>query len=158
MNTRIQVEHPVTEAITGLDLIRAQILAAAGEPLPFAQEDVCIQGHAVECRINAEDPEKFIPQPGTISAFHAPGGPGVRVDSHIYDGYKVPPNYDSMIGKLITFGETRDAAIERMRVALDEIVLRGVVTNIPLHQRLMEDPGFREGGTNIHYLEKLLER
>jgi acetyl-CoA carboxylase biotin carboxylase subunit len=157
MNTRIQVEHPVTECVTGLDLIRAQILAAAGEPLPFGQEDVHIQGHAVECRINAEDPEKFIPQPGTIQAFHAPGGPGIRVDSHIYDGYKVPPNYDSMIGKLIAYGETREAAIERMRVALDEIVLRGVVTNIPLHQRLMRDSGFREGGTNIHYLEKLLK-
>ena len=157
MNTRIQVEHPVTECVTGLDLIRAQILVAAGEPLPFSQEDVRIQGHAIECRINAEDPEKFIPQPGTISAFHAPGGPGVRVDSHIYDGYKVPPNYDSMIGKLITFGETRDAAIERMRVALDEIVLRGVVTNIPLHQRLMRDSGFRQGGTSIKYLEKLLK-
>ncbi|HSH27649.1 MAG TPA: acetyl-CoA carboxylase biotin carboxylase subunit [Wenzhouxiangella sp.] len=157
MNTRIQVEHPVTECVTGLDLIRAQILVAAGEPLPFSQEDVRIQGHAVECRINAEDPEKFIPQPGTISAFHAPGGPGVRVDSHIYDGYKVPPNYDSMIGKLITYGETRDAAIERMRVALDEIVLRGVVTNIPLHQRLMQDAGFRKGGTSIKYLEKLLK-
>ncbi len=157
MNTRIQVEHPVTECVTGLDLIRAQILAAAGERLPFGQEDVRIQGHAIECRINAEDPEKFIPQPGTIEAFHAPGGPGVRVDSHIYDGYKVPPNYDSMIGKLITFGETREAAIERMRVALDEIVLRGVVTNIPLHQRLMQDSSFRQGGTNIHYLEKLLK-
>jgi acetyl-CoA carboxylase biotin carboxylase subunit len=125
--------------------------------LPFGQDDVHIQGHAVECRINAEDPEKFIPQPGTIQAFHAPGGPGIRVDSHIYDGYKVPPNYDSMIGKLIAYGETREAAIERMRVALDEIVLRGVVTNIPLHQRLMRDSGFREGGTNIHYLEKLLK-
>ncbi|NEZ02863.1 acetyl-CoA carboxylase biotin carboxylase subunit [Wenzhouxiangella sp. XN201] len=157
MNTRIQVEHPVTECVTGLDLIRAQILAAAGEKLPFTQEDVKIQGHAVECRINAEDPVKFIPQPGTIEAFHAPGGPGIRVDSHIYDGYKVPPNYDSMIGKLIAYGETRGAAIERMRVALDEIVLKGVVTNIPLHQRLMRDSGFRQGGTNIHYLEKLLK-
>jgi len=157
MNTRIQVEHPVTECVTGLDLIRAQILAAAGEPLPFSQEDVHIQGHAIECRINAEDPEKFIPQPGTIDAFHAPGGPGVRVDSHIYDGYKVPPNYDSMIGKLITHGETREAAIERMRVALDEIVLKGVVSNIPLHQRLIRDSDFRQGGTNIHYLEKLLK-
>jgi len=157
MNTRIQVEHPVTECVTGLDLIRAQILAAAGEPLPFSQDEVRVQGHAIECRINAEDPDKFIPQPGTISAFHAPGGPGIRIDSHIYDGYKVPPNYDSMIGKLIAFGETREAAIERMRVALDEIVLKGVVTNIPLHQRLMRDSGFREGGTNIHYLEKLLK-
>ena len=157
MNTRIQVEHPVTESVTGLDLIRAQILAAAGEPLPFSQDGVIIRGHAIECRINAEDPEKFIPRPGTIEAFHAPGGPGVRVDSHIYDGYKVPPNYDSMIGKLITYGETREAAIERMRVALDEVVLKGVVTNIPLHQRLMRDSGFRQGGANIHYLEKLLK-
>jgi acetyl-CoA carboxylase biotin carboxylase subunit len=157
MNTRIQVEHPVTECVTGLDLIRAQILAAAGEALPFSQENVQIQGHAIECRINAEDPEKFIPQPGTIEAFHAPGGPGIRVDSHIYDGYKVPPNYDSMIGKLIAYGETREVAIERMRVALDEIVLKGVVSNIPLHQKLMRDSGFREGGTNIHYLEKLLK-
>ncbi|MDZ7791114.1 MAG: acetyl-CoA carboxylase biotin carboxylase subunit [Xanthomonadales bacterium] len=157
MNTRIQVEHPVTECVTGLDLIRAQILAAAGEPLPFSQDEVMIRGHAIECRINAEDPEKFIPRPGTIEAFHAPGGPGVRVDSHIYDGYKVPPNYDSMIGKLITYGETREAAIERMRVALDEVVLKGVVTNIPLHQRLMRDSGFRQGGANIHYLEKLLK-
>jgi acetyl-CoA carboxylase biotin carboxylase subunit len=157
MNTRIQVEHPVTECVTGLDLIRAQILAAAGEPLPFTQDEVHIQGHAIECRINAEDPEKFIPQPGTIDAFHAPGGPGIRVDSHLYDGYRIPPNYDSMIGKLIAFGETREVAIERMRVALDEIVLRGVISNIPLHQRLMRDSGFREGGTNIHYLEKLLK-
>ena len=157
MNTRIQVEHPVSECVTGLDLVRAQILAAAGEPLPFTQEDVRIQGHAIECRINAEDPEKFIPQPGRIEAFHAPGGPGIRVDSHIYDGYSVPPNYDSMIGKLIAHGETRETAIARMRVALDEMVLRGVVNNIPLHQRLMKDSGFVEGGTNIHYLEKLLK-
>ena len=157
MNTRIQVEHPVTECVTGLDLVRAQILAAAGEPLPFTQDDVRIQGHAIECRINAEDPEKFIPQPGRIEAFHAPGGPGIRVDSHIYDGYSVPPNYDSMIGKLIAHGETREAAIARMRVALDEMVLRGVKNNIPLHQRLLKDSGFVQGGTNIHYLEKLLK-
>ena len=157
MNTRIQVEHPVTECVTGLDLIRAQILAAAGEPLPFSQDDVVIIGHAIECRINAEDPEKFIPQPGMVEAFHAPGGPGIRVDSHIYDGYRVPPNYDSMIGKLIAHGETREAAIARMRVALDEMVLRGVVSNIPLHQRLLRDSGFKQGGTNIHYLEKLLK-
>ncbi len=157
MNTRIQVEHPVTECVTGLDLIRAQILAAAGEPLPFGQEEVRMQGHAIECRINAEDPETFIPQPGRIDAFHAPGGPGVRVDSHIYDGYSVPPNYDSMIGKLIAHGENRETAIARMRVALDEMVLRGVKNNIPLHQRLLKDSGFVEGGTNIHYLEKLLK-
>ena len=156
MNTRIQVEHPVTEMITGIDLIQAQILIAAGEPLPFRQEDISFRGHAVECRINAEDPEKFIPQPGTIEAFHAPGGPGVRVDSHIYDSYTIPPNYDSMIGKLICHGETREHAMARMRVALRELVLTGVKTNIPLHARLLEDSGFRTGSTNIHYLEKLL--
>ncbi len=158
MNTRIQVEHPVTEMITGIDLIRAQILIAAGEALPFKQDDIVFTGHAVECRINAEDPVKFLPQPGMIDAFHAPGGPGVRVDSHIYDGYAVPPNYDSMIGKLICHGETRDDAMARMRVALNEAVLTGVKTNIPLHLRLLDDPGFRKGGTNIHYLEKLLSR
>ncbi|HKL51623.1 MAG TPA: acetyl-CoA carboxylase biotin carboxylase subunit [Wenzhouxiangellaceae bacterium] len=158
MNTRIQVEHPVTEMITGVDLIQAQIMVAAGEPLPFSQEDITIRGHAVECRINAEDPEKFIPQPGTIEAFHAPGGPGVRVDSHIYDSYTIPPNYDSMIGKLICHGETRDHAMARMRVALNELVLTGIKTNIPLHLRLLDDSGFKTGGTNIHYLEKLLAR
>ena len=156
MNTRIQVEHPVTEMITDVDLVQAQIMIAAGEPLPFSQEDIEFSGHAVECRINAEDPERFMPQPGTIEAFHAPGGPGVRVDSHIYDSYTVPPNYDSMIGKIICRGETRELAIARMRVALNEIVLSGVKTNIPLHQRLLADSGFRAGGTNIHYLEKLL--
>ncbi len=158
MNTRIQVEHPVTEMITGIDLIRAQILVAAGEPLPFTQDDIVFTGHAVECRINAEDPVKFLPQPGMIDAFHAPGGPGVRVDSHIYDGYAVPPNYDSMIGKLICHGETRADAMARMRVALNEAVLTGVKTNIPLHLKLLDDPGFKKGGTNIHYLEKLLSR
>jgi acetyl-CoA carboxylase, biotin carboxylase subunit len=157
MNTRIQVEHPVTECVTGLDLIRAQILAAAGEPLPFSQDDIVMSGHAIECRINAEDPEKFIPRPGQVESFHAPGGPGIRVDSHIYDSYRIPPNYDSMIGKLIAHAESREAAIARMRVALDEMVLRGVVNNIPLHQRLMRDTGFIDGGANIHYLEKLLK-
>jgi len=156
MNTRIQVEHPVTEVITGIDLVQAQIGIAAGEPLPFSQEDISFSGHAVECRVNAEDPERFIPQPGTIDAFHAPGGPGVRVDSHIYDSYTIPPNYDSMIGKLICHGETREQALARMRVALNEIVLTGIRTNIPLHQRLIADSEFGEGGTNIHYLEKLL--
>jgi acetyl-CoA carboxylase biotin carboxylase subunit len=156
MNTRIQVEHPVTEMITGIDLVQTQILIAAGEPLPFSQDDIGLSGHAVECRVNAEDPERLIPQPGTIEAFHAPGGPGVRVDSHIYDSYTIPPNYDSMIGKLICHGATREHALNRMRVALNEIVLTGVKTNIPLHQKLIEDSGFREGGTNIHYLEKLL--
>jgi len=157
MNTRIQVEHPVTECVTGRDLIRAQILAAAGEPLPFRQSDIVVSGHAIECRINAEDPEKFIPQPGRVEAFHAPGGPGIRVDSHLYDGYRVPPNYDSMIGKLIAHGETREEAIARLRVALDEMVLKGMVSNIALHQRLIRDPGFCRGGTNIHYLETLLK-
>jgi acetyl-CoA carboxylase biotin carboxylase subunit len=156
MNTRIQVEHPVTECVTGIDLIREQIRIAAGEPLGFRQDEVRINGHAIECRINAEDPEKFLPRPGQVEAFHAPGGPGIRVDSHIYDGYSIPPNYDSMIGKLIAHAETRPAAIARMRVALDEMVLRGVVTNLPLHQRLMTDSGFVRGGSNIHYLEKLL--
>jgi len=156
MNTRIQVEHPVTEMITDVDLIAAQIRIAAGQPLPVAQSDIVLRGHAVECRINAEDPERFLPQPGTIEGFHAPGGPGVRVDSHIYDGYSVPPNYDSMIGKLICHGETRAHALARMNVALNEIVLNGVKTNIPLHQKLINDSGFRAGGTNIHYLEKLL--
>ncbi|NCO19007.1 MAG: acetyl-CoA carboxylase biotin carboxylase subunit [Gammaproteobacteria bacterium] len=158
MNTRIQVEHPVTEMITGVDLIQAQISIAAGEPLPFTQQDITLTGHAIECRINAEDPEKFIPQPGTVKAFHTPGGPGVRVDSHLYDGYTIPPNYDSMIGKLICHGQTRELAMARMRVALQEIVLTGIKSNIPLHQKLLEDSGFRTGSTNIHYLEKLLNR
>src|SRR5690625_3702624 len=157
MNTRIQVEHPVTECITGMDLVRAQIQIAAGEPLPFSQKDIRFSGHSIECRINAEDPETFIPQPGVITGFHAPGGPGVRVDSHIYDGYRVPPNYDSMIGKLISYGENREVAIARMRGALEEIVLEGIATNIPLHRRLIRDGGFVRGGTNIHYLEKLLK-
>ncbi|MFP4335932.1 MAG: acetyl-CoA carboxylase biotin carboxylase subunit [Wenzhouxiangella sp.] len=156
MNTRIQVEHPVTECVTGIDLIREQIRIAAGEPLGFTQDEVRITGHAIECRINAEDPERFLPRPGRVDAFHAPGGPGIRVDSHIYDGYSIPPNYDSMIGKLVAHAESRSAAIARMRVALDETVLRGVVTNLPLHQRLMSDRGFIRGGSNIHYLEKLL--
>ena len=156
MNTRIQVEHPVTESVTGVDLIREQIRIASGMPLSLSQDQIRISGHAVECRINAEDPEKFLPRPGQVEAFHAPGGPGIRVDSHIYDGYRIPPNYDSMIGKLIAHAESREAAIARMRVALDEMVLRGVVTNLPLHRRLMEDSGFTAGGANIHYLEKLL--
>ncbi|MFN2334226.1 MAG: acetyl-CoA carboxylase biotin carboxylase subunit [Wenzhouxiangellaceae bacterium] len=158
MNTRIQVEHPVTEMTTDIDLIQAQILIAAGESLAFTQNDINLRGHAVECRINAEDPETFMPQPGTIDSFHAPGGPGVRVDSHIYDSYSIPPNYDSMIGKLICHGPTRDVALARMRTALNEIVLTGIKTNIPLHQRLLADSGFQAGGTNIHYLEKLLQK
>jgi acetyl-CoA carboxylase biotin carboxylase subunit len=156
MNTRIQVEHPVSELVTGVDLIKEQIRVAAGEKLAYTQDDIVIRGHAIECRINAEDPENFMPCPGTISDFHAPGGPGIRVDSHVYDSYRVPPNYDSMIGKLIAHGEDRDTAIARMRMALDETVLDGIKTNIPLHKWLLLDPGFIKGGFNIHYLEKRL--
>ncbi|MCX7544534.1 acetyl-CoA carboxylase biotin carboxylase subunit [Marinicella gelatinilytica] len=158
MNTRIQVEHPVTELITGVDLIKQQILIAAGEPLAIKQEDIEFKGHAIECRINAEDPKTFMPSPGTIDIFHAPGGPGVRVDSHMYDGYKVPPNYDSMIGKIMTYGEDRITAIKRMRLALAETVVSGINTNIPLQQRIMQDQGFVKGGQNIHYLEKQLNK
>jgi acetyl-CoA carboxylase biotin carboxylase subunit len=156
MNTRIQVEHPVTELVTGVDLVREQLLIASGEKLRLKQEDIVLRGHAIECRINAEDPETFLPCPGLIRHFHAPGGPGVRVDSHIYEGYKVPPNYDSMIGKLIVHGATRAQAIARMRVALSEMVVDGIKTNVPLQSRIMADPGFQQGGTNIHYLEKRL--
>ena len=156
MNTRIQVEHPVTELVTGVDLVREQLLIASGEKLKLKQEDIVIRGHAIECRINAEDPETFLPCPGLIKHFHAPGGPGVRVDSHIYEGYKVPPNYDSMIGKLIVHGNTRAQAISRMKVALSEMVVDGIKTNILLQQRIMADIGFQQGGTNIHYLEKRL--
>jgi acetyl-CoA carboxylase biotin carboxylase subunit len=156
MNTRIQVEHPVTELVTGVDLVREQLLIASGEKLKLRQEDIVIRGHAIECRINAEDPETFLPCPGLIKHFHAPGGPGVRVDSHIYEGYKVPPNYDSMIGKLIVHGNTRAQAISRMKVALSEMVVDGIKTNVPLQQRIMADIGFQQGGTNIHYLEKRL--
>ena len=156
MNTRIQVEHPVTELITGIDLVREQLLIAGGEKLSIKQSDVVLRGHAIECRINAEDPETFAPCPGLIKHFHAAGGPGVRVDSHIYEGYKVPPNYDSMIGKLIVHGATRAQAIARMRVALAEMIVDGIKTNIPLQQRIMADIGFQQGGTNIHYLEKRL--
>jgi len=156
MNTRVQVEHPVTELVTGVDIVKEQIRIASGEGLSVQQSDVIIRGHAIECRINAEDPRTFMPSPGTITAYHAPGGPGVRVDSHIYDGYRVPPYYDSMIGKLITYGDSRQAAIARMRIALSEIVIEGIKTNIALHQDLMRDTGFTAGGFNIHYLEKRL--
>jgi acetyl-CoA carboxylase biotin carboxylase subunit len=156
MNTRIQVEHPVTELITGIDLVREQLLIAAGQALSIKQSDIVIRGHAIECRINAEDPDTFMPCPGLIQHFHAPGGPGVRVDSHIYEGYRVPPNYDSMIGKLIVHGNDRETAIARMRVALSEMVVDGIKTNVPLQQRIMSDSGFQHGGTNIHYLEKRL--
>ncbi len=154
MNTRIQVEHPVTELITGTDLVREQLLIAAGEKLSMRQEDVVIRGHAIECRINAEDPESFMPCPGTVKRFEAPGGPGVRVDTHLYDGYRIPPNYDSMIGKLIVHGPDRETAIARMRLALAETVIEGVKCNIPLQQKIMADAGFHHGGQNIHYLEK----
>lgn len=157
MNTRIQVEHPVSEMVTGIDLIKEQIRVCAGEKLSIKQEDIIIRGHAFECRINAEDPVTFMPCPGTIKNFHPPGGLGVRVDSHIYSGYTVPPTYDSMIAKIITYGETREIALNRMRVALDETVIDGIRTNIALQQRLVRDNAFREGGVNIHYLEKKLE-
>ena len=156
MNTRIQVEHPVTELVTGQDLVAEQIRIAAGEVLSFEQSDIVFRGHAIECRINAEDPEQFVPSPGTISLYHPPGGPGVRVDSHVYTGYVVPPYYDSMIGKIITWGETRDTAIARMHTALGEMVIEGIKTNISLQQMLMKDEAFRRGGANIHYLEKKL--
>ncbi len=157
MNTRIQVEHPVTEMVTGVDLIKEQLRIAAGQPLSISQEQVVIRGHAIECRINAEDPNNFIPSPGTITHFHPPGGMGIRWDSHIYAGYRVPPYYDSMIGKLITYGENRGIAIARMRNALQELVVDGIKTNVPLQQRIMADENFQNGGTNIHYLEKKLD-
>jgi acetyl-CoA carboxylase biotin carboxylase subunit len=156
MNTRIQVEHPVTELITGIDLVQQQIKVAAGEKLAFRQKDIEFRGHAIECRINAEDPFNFTPSPGRITAYHPPGGPGVRVDSHAYHNYVVPSYYDSMIGKVITYGDTRDQAIRRMRIALSEMVVTGIKTNIPLHQDLMQDARFIKGGTNIHYLEEKL--
>ncbi len=156
MNTRLQVEHPVTEMITGIDIVREQIKIAAGEELSFKQEDVRILGHAIECRINAEDPKTFMPSPGMISLVHKPGGPGIRVDSHIYTGYRVPPFYDSIIGKLIAHGHSRAAAIGRMRNALTEIVIEGIRTNVPLHQEIFQHAAFQTGGTDIHYLEKRL--
>jgi len=156
MNTRIQVEHPVTEMVTGIDLVKEQLMIAAGHKLSLKQDDIVLSGHAIECRINAEDPDTFMPSPGLIQHFHAPGGPGVRVDSHIYESYRVPANYDSMIGKLIVHGPDRATAIARMRVALSEMVVDGIKTNIPLQQRIMADGGFQQGGQNIHYLEKRL--
>ncbi len=156
MNTRVQVEHPVTEMITGIDIVREQLRIAAGEILRYKQEDIELRGHAIECRINAEDPETFTPSPGTITQFHAPGGIGIRLDSHIYSGYKVPPQYDSMIGKLIAYGENRESALARMRTALDEMIVEGIKTNIPLQQSIMRDAHFQQGGVNIHYLEKKL--
>ena len=159
MNTRVQVEHPVTELITGIDIVQQQIRIAAGEKLPFTQREVLanMKGHAIECRINAEDPYSFIPSPGRISLWHAPGGPGIRVDSHIYSNYFVPPNYDSMVAKLLAFGDTREQALARMRSALVETVVEGIKTNAPLHRELLVDAKFMEGGTNIHYLEQWME-
>ena len=156
MNTRVQVEHPVTEMVTGVDIVREQILIASGEKLSLRQKEVTWRGHAIECRINAEDPQKFTPSPGRITYYHPPGGPGVRVDTHIYNNYTVPPYYDSMVAKVITHAETRDLALARMRVALSEMVVEGIKTNIPLHQDILNDANFIKGGTNIHYLEKKL--
>jgi acetyl-CoA carboxylase biotin carboxylase subunit len=153
MNTRVQVEHPVTEWVTGIDIVQMQIRIAAGEKLPFPQRNIQMRGHAIECRINAEDPYTFKPSPGRITMWHTPGGPGVRVDSHAYANYYVPPNYDSMIGKIIVHGDTREQALARMRIALSETVVEGILTNIPLHRELMADAKFVEGGTSIHYLE-----
>ncbi len=156
MNTRVQVEHPVTELITGIDIVQTQLRVAAGEKLPFKQKDIHFRGHAIECRINAEDPLKFVPSPGRITTFHIPGGPGIRVDTHAYQGYMVPPTYDSMIGKLLAYGDTREQAIARMHIALSEMVVEGIKTNIPLHSDLMNDGAFQQGGTSIHYLEHRL--
>ncbi|MCG8992679.1 acetyl-CoA carboxylase biotin carboxylase subunit [Laribacter hongkongensis] len=159
MNTRVQVEHPVTELITGVDIVQEQIRIAAGEKLRYTQKDIKLHGHAIECRINAEDPFTFVPSPGKIDGYHPAGGPGIRIDSHIYQGYTVPPYYDSMVGKLIAYGDTREQAIARMRVALSEMAITGIKTNIPLHQELMMDAAFHRGGTSIHYLEhRLAER
>ncbi len=156
MNTRLQVEHTVTEMITGLDLVQQQIFVAAGEKLKFRQKDIVLKGHAIECRINAEDPYSFVPSPGKINTFHMPGGPGVRIDTHAYAGYTVPQHYDSMIGKLITYGDTRNQAIARMRIALSEMMIDGISTNVALHADLMADAAFHAGGTSIHYLEQKL--
>ena len=156
MNTRIQVEHPVTEMITGVDLVQEQIHVAAGEKLRFRQKDITLRGHALECRINAEDPYRFTPSPGKITSYHPPGGPGIRVDSHVYQGYTVPPNYDSMVGKVIAYGASREQAMSRMRIALSEMVVEGIQTNIPLHRELLNDTRFMRGGVSIHYLEQKL--
>ncbi|NWK77078.1 acetyl-CoA carboxylase biotin carboxylase subunit [Aquitalea sp. LB_tupeE] len=158
MNTRVQVEHPVTEMITGVDIVQEQIRIAAGEKLRYKQEDIILRGHAMECRINAEDPFTFVPSPGKIESYHPAGGPGIRIDSHIYQGYTVPSHYDSMVGKLISYGDTRDQAMARMRVALSEISISGIKTNIPLHQELFMDAAFQRGSTSIHYLEERLSQ
>lgn len=156
MNTRVQVEHPVTERITGIDIVKEQLRIAGGEKLSVKQEDIEFKGHSFECRINAEDPETFLPSPGKVDLFHAPGGPGIRVDSHIYSGYSIPPFYDSLIAKLISYGSTREQALLRMQIALDELLIDGIKSNIPLHRDLVRDPEFKKGGVNIHYLEKKL--
>jgi acetyl-CoA carboxylase biotin carboxylase subunit len=156
MNTRLQVEHPVTEMITGIDLVKAQLLIADNQPLRFSQDDITLRGHAIECRINAEDPKSFMPSPGQVELWHPPGGPGIRVDSHLYSGYIVPPYYDSMVGKIIAYGETRNSAIARMNIALSEMVIDGINTNIPLHLEICQHAAFKSGGTDIHYLEKRL--
>jgi len=156
MNTRVQVEHPVTEMVTGIDIVKEQLRIAAGEPLSYTQDQVVLRGHAIECRLNAEDPVTFMPCPGTIDVFHMPGGPGIRCETHIYNGYKVPPYYDSMIGKLIAHGEDRASSIARMKMALSEMVIDGIKTNIPLQQDIMADNAFALGSQNIHYLEKKL--
>ncbi len=158
MNTRLQVEHPVTEMITGIDIVQMQIRIAAGERIPFKQRDIAFKGHAIECRINAEDPYKFTPSPGRITSWHMPGGPGIRIDSHIYNNYVVPPYYDSLIGKLIAFGDTREQAIARMAIALSEAVVEGIQTNLPLHAQLMQDAAFLRGATSIHFLEQKLAK
>ena len=157
MNTRVQVEHPVTELISGVDIVQEQIRVASGLPLQYTQEDIILEGHAFECRINAEDPYNFIPSPGLIESCHLPGGFGVRVDSHIYQGYRIPPNYDSLIGKICVHGKTREQAMAKMRVAMAELAITGIKTNTALHRDLFADPGFQEGGVSIHYLEKWLE-
>lgn len=156
MNTRVQVEHPVTEMVTGIDIVKEQLNIAAGNGLTYRQKDIRLRGHAIECRINAEDPTNFMPSPGTITNYHAPGGPGIRMETHIYNGYRVPPYYDSMIGKLVAHGETRESALARMRVALSEIVIEGIKCNVPLQRDIVTDPAFMAGGTDIHYLEKKL--
>jgi acetyl-CoA carboxylase biotin carboxylase subunit len=158
MNTRVQVEHPVTEMITGIDIVQAQIRIADGQKLPFKQRDIQFRGHAIECRINAEHPYKFTPSPGRITGFHAPGGPGIRVDTHVYNNYFVPPHYDSLIAKVIAWADTREQAIAKMRIALSEMFVEGIQTNLPLHQELMLDSAFVRGGTNIHYLEEKLSQ
>lgn len=156
MNTRLQVEHPVTEMITGIDIVREQLRIANGEPLSLTQNDVSLRGHAIECRVNAEDPKTFMPSPGLVTLWHPPGGPGIRIESHVYSGYEVPPHYDSMIGKIIAHGANRNTAIARMRNALVEVVIEGIKTNVPLHQEIFQHAAFQAGGTDIHYLEKRL--